>query len=245
MLERGYNFYRRLWRLFQSGDPRWHSTLPLDWHFRRGMDYFNALEISEVRTLVDVGANEGQFLLPAVKYLAPERAIAIEMQPSAADQLRRLAPANVSIYQCAVGAAPGQATCLPSVFSQASSLLPLRPEASDLYAIDLHQTAPYAVPMRTLDEICEEAGIDAVDLLKLDVQGYELEVLRGAGRVLQRTRDLIVEVEFVPIYEGGPLFPVILQELSDRGFRLSQIYGQCRSKDGTLLHADAFFRGER
>jgi FkbM family methyltransferase len=234
-----------LWRLYRAGDQRWRTTLPLDEEFRRGMDYFDALGISRVRTLVDVGANEGQFLFPALKYLAPQHSVAVEMLPDAAARLRSRAPASVAIYQCAAGAVSGQGSCRRSAYCQASSLLPIRPEASDLYGLDLHQTDPEPVPMLTLDDICEDAGIESVDLLKLDVQGYELEVLRGAGRILERTRDIIVEVEFVPIYDGGPLFPAVWQDLCGRGFRLSQLFGQWRSPEGILLHADAYFKSQR
>ncbi len=53
------------------------------------MSYFSALGISRIRTLVDVGANEGQFLFPALKFLTPKRALAVEMLPDLAGNLKK------------------------------------------------------------------------------------------------------------------------------------------------------------
>ncbi len=229
---------RRFWQARRAHGPA------DDPDFRSGLEYFSALGITSVGTLVDVGANEGQFLFPALRFLAPKRALAVEMLPELAQQLERRVPAGVTVYSCAVGAAAGQAPCLRSAYSPASSLLPLVPEASQLYNKNLRQTASEIVAIRTLDDICSEAGFEEIDLLKIDVQGYEMEVLRGAGRMLKSTWRIIIEVEFVPVYQGAPLFPTVYQELQKQGFVLSQIFGQCRSQEGVLLHADALFQAQ-
>lgn len=234
----------RRWLLWAAGDGRWGSRLASDPEFRAGMDYFRALEVSKVRTLVDVGANQGQFLFPALKYLTPQRALAVEMLPDFAVLLASHVPENVKVYNCAAGCGRGRGRFLRSAFTPASSLLELVPEASALYGKDLHQDDLGAVDIRSLDELCAEAGLDSIDLLKIDVQGYELEVLRGARKILRRTKQIIVEVGFVPVYRGGPLFPAVWQELDSQGFTLSRLFGQCRSQNDVLLHADALFNAK-
>lgn len=229
------------WLLWKAGDARWRSTCASDPEFRLGMNYFRALGIAEVRTLVDVGANDGQFLLPALRYFTPDKALVAEMLPDLASRLASRVPENVRVYSCAVGSGRGRKPSLRSAFSPASSLLELLPQASQLYDRDLKQSHVGTVDIRTLDDLCMQAGLDSIDLLKIDVQGYELEVLRGARQVLKHTRQIIIEVEFVPIYRGGPLFPEVWDELESQGFVLSQLFGQCRSRDGVLLHADALF----
>ena len=59
--------------------------------------------------------------------------------------------------------------------------------------------------MRTLDEIAEKVGLTTVDLLKIDAQGYELEILRGAEALLPHVMTLLFEVTFYRQYEGGAL----------------------------------------
>jgi hypothetical protein len=82
--------------------------------------------------------------------------------------------------------------------------------------------------MTTLDAWSDDAGISAIDVLKLDTQGSELGVLRGARRRLRTARALEVEVEFNPIYQGQPLFGDVDRFLRRRGFLLWRL--------GNLVH---------
>lgn len=66
-----------------------------------------------------------------------------------------------------------------------------------------------------LDDV---AGLGEVDLLKLDVQGAELDVLRGAARTLEDVLVIHTEVEFLPLYKNQPLFADVDHELRARGF---------------------------
>jgi FkbM family methyltransferase len=76
------------------------------------------------------------------------------------------------------------------------------------------------VETETLAGWAERSGLERVDVVKLDVQGAELAVLRGAGGLLDRVRALDLEVEFNPIYRGQPLFGEIDAFLRERGFVL-------------------------
>ncbi len=73
------------------------------------------------------------------------------------------------------------------------------------------------MPTRRLDDVPEAAG---ADFLKLDVQGGELAILRGAGQVLQSVLVVHTEVQFVPFYQDQPLFAELDQELRRAGFYL-------------------------
>ena len=198
------------------------------------------------RMIVDVGANEGQFLFPALEYFRPPRSLSIEMLEDLASRLRedpRLATGGQHVVLCcAVGDRVETRTCLRSVFSPASSLLPINPQANEWYDMDLHQHPHGTVPVRTLDDICAEYQIDSIDVLKIDVQGYEEPVIRGAERILRRTANLIIEVEFVPVYEGQALAGEVESALRARGFRPKCYLSEYRAKTGELLHADALFQ---
>jgi len=80
------------------------------------------------------------------------------------------------------------------------------------------------VPVQThrLDDIPEVAG---ASFLKLDVQGGELDVIRGATEVLKSALVVQTEVEFLPLYEGQPLFAEIDQAMRARGFVLHRLLG--------------------
>ena len=194
----------------------------------------------ECRTLVDVGANAGQFLYAALRYYKPQRIVAIEMLPDLAALLRR--DTRVEVVECAVGERAGHAAVLRSVHSEASSLRVLNPEASNWYGRDLMQFVCGQVPVRRLDDICAELGIDTVDLLKIDAQGFEDAVLRGATKTLAATRRIMIEVEYVPVYEGQALTGEIYKQVEAAGFEYVCNLTEYRSSEGTLLHADALFR---
>ncbi len=71
----------------------------------------------------------------------------------------------------------------------------------------------------TLEFMANTAGLGDIDYLKLDTQGSELEILMGGGETLNRTAVLSLEVEFVELYNGQPLFGDVVRELSCHGFR--------------------------
>ena len=75
----------------------------------------------------------------------------------------------------------------------------------------------FPVHTRRLDDIPEITGID---LLKIDVQGAELDAFRGAPRLLGEAVAVYTEVEFIPMYKGQPLFADVDAELRSRGFLL-------------------------
>jgi len=86
---------------------------------------------------------------------------------------------------------------------------------------NLHRVVKtYPVETRRLDDIAETAG---VDFLKIDVQGAELMVLRGAAERLKSALVVHTEVEFVPLYKDQPLFADIDAHLRSQGFLLHQI----------------------
>lgn len=74
--------------------------------------------------------------------------------------------------------------------------------------------------VRTLDEALAQAEIKSVDFIKLDTQGSELDILKGALRSLQGLFGIEVEVEFTPLYQGQPLFRDVDAFVDAHGFTL-------------------------
>ena len=198
--------------------------------------------VQRVDTLIDVGANEGQFLFAVLNHFSPRRVVTIEMLPDLAEQLKEKAPDNVQVVQCAVGREPGTGRICRSVFSPASSLLELAPEASDMYRMDLRQFDGGPVAVRTLDDIYRSSGLGHVELLKIDVQGYELNVIDGGLNTLANTDFVMIEANFVPVYRGGSTFSSVFQSLTGLGFHLKNVFdAHSSADDGILIHADALF----
>lgn len=113
------------------------------------------------------------------------------------------------------GARPGQDW---DYGNKSSSLLPPGPAMSSIPWLRFESTV--TVPVRTLDDICRELGIDRIDYVHLDVQGAELKVLAGGEEMLRSVRAIWLEVETVPLYDGQPLVQDVAAYLSSKSFRL-------------------------
>ena len=104
--------------------------------------------------------------------------------------------------------------------------------------------APIAesLPMRTLDSVVDERKMTGPILLKADVQGYELEVLRGANQTLQNTEVILLEVSTLPYNIGAPLFAEVVAFMAERRFL---VYDLChlhrRQSDDTAFQVDVLF----
>ncbi|TWU41304.1 2-O-methyltransferase NoeI [Novipirellula aureliae] len=85
----------------------------------------------------------------------------------------------------------------------------------------------------------------SIDLMKLDLQGYELEALRGAGSVLKQTKVIVAEVSFVEFYSGQPLFCQVSEYLRQHHFRLFYLSDVWLRPEGQITQADAMFVNEK
>jgi FkbM family methyltransferase len=97
------------------------------------------------------------------------------------------------------------------------------------------------MPMTTLDDLLQRTGIPAPDLLKLDVQGFEIEVLKGAQATLAASPLVLLEVSFWPYNIGAPLLHDVLQWMQRSGYRAYDVLDLSRRPDETLVQADILF----
>ena len=194
-------------------------------------------------TLIDVGASDGEFALSLAREYGLGRSLLVEPQPARADELRRkFAGADVAVAQTALSYEPGELPMDILAWDYSSSLLPVdRANAAVASQIDLSVRETIRVPVTTLDSLCESAGMQRTDLLKIDVQGAEMLVLRGAGRMLANTRFILIEVSFKPYYVGGATFDQVYGHLQQCGFRLLGLSEGFRDAAGELVEGDALF----
>ncbi|RPF47029.1 FkbM family methyltransferase [Thermodesulfitimonas autotrophica] len=98
------------------------------------------------------------------------------------------------------------------------------------------------VSAMTLDRLCQEYNTAGPYLLKIDVQGAELEVLKGAEKALQEAEYVILETSFFRFFHGGPEFNAVMKFMEERGFVPYDIWGlKYRPLDRALAQADVAF----
>jgi FkbM family methyltransferase len=103
-------------------------------------------------------------------------------------------------------------------------------------------TGKVLVKCDTLDNYCKKEGIETIDILKIDTQGFEIEVLKGASHLLKENKIKMIycEAYFQCQYKSQPLFQDILQYLSSYNYVLQDLYDPYYG-DNNLLWCDAIF----
>ena len=194
--------------------------------------------------MIDIGASSGEFTSNLGKICHIREALLIEPIPKRCEELRtRFADTDFKILCRAVGDKDAELQMEVLKWDYSSSILPvLRSDANVTGEIDLAVAETISTHLSTLDDICLNTGTTGpVDLLKIDVQGAEHLVLKGASRTLQEVRAVWVEVSFRPLYEGSARFEAIYDLCRAAGFALANIDEGFRGQDGELLQADALF----
>ena len=192
------------------------------------------------QTIVDVGAAEGTWSRMAAAIWPNAHVIGFEpnrANEAKLERARRELP-QFAYHLCFLGAEPGRVA-----YEE-------RGAQTSLYADAVGSTH---AEMRTLDD-CFEAGLfPQPQLLKLDVQGYELRVLEGGRRVLAGCEAVLAEVSFLRFHPEMPTADEVIAYLKEHGFVLYDTMGLLRlPADDTLAQMDVMFlradhrlRGER
>ncbi|MDQ2867328.1 MAG: FkbM family methyltransferase [Verrucomicrobiota bacterium] len=199
-----------------------------------------------IGTVVDVGANEGQFIRTAQALLPQRPILAFEPNPQHLESLRTLlaGTAGSEALNMACGREQSQMSLNVSEFSPASSLLPITPAIIGKFP-EAATARTISVEVARLDHIVKQrAQLPRPLLLKLDVQGFELEVLRGTTQVFPEVAAIVCEVTTVSFYEGQTAFGELCTFLREHGFRVVDLGEPVRGDDEEAMWFDIAFRNE-
>jgi FkbM family methyltransferase len=186
-----------------------------------GLSLFPPGHWRDLRYVVDVGANVGQWANALLHLVAPQKLIMIEPGPAsfATLQERFGKLPNVELHNLAIGGSDGVITLRVTRDSTGASVLPPSAAMRELIGSNWAVESEVDVSMRTLDTLL--AGLPEISLLKIDVQGYEREALSGATETLRKTKFVLIELNYMPQYVGGSWFGEIHELLTrDYGFVL-------------------------
>jgi FkbM family methyltransferase len=194
-------------------------------------------------TIVDVGANKGQFSVAAARRFPRAAIHAFEPVEGAFRQLKKnTAPyPNITAYQKALGSSFGPSLFYQNQFDQVSSALMIDP-ANHHPNYDQDAAHAVSVEMERLDAIESQLNLAPPLLLKLDVQGYEKQVLCGAAGCLSSIDYLVLELPFVRLYKDQPLFPEMHDFLSQLGFEVVAPLGFNEGAGQTIIEMDFLYR---
>ncbi len=192
--------------------------------------------------LVDIGAFKGEWTVDGLKTFPQARALMLEANEDRRPDLEALKaahPGRADFRIALLGPEDKQGV----IFNEYPNVPTGNSVLSDWRGSNVKKTARH---QQRLDDIAREAGATESLLIKLDVQGYELEVLKGAEDCLKRTEAILMEVSLIDMYQGNPLLHEVVAFMFQRGFVAYDI--SClmrRPLDGAMVQIDLIFVPEK
>lgn len=230
-------FDKRLIRKTATSLPHWLQDQLRDYYSASGLDFslrrlrqrgFQPAEI------VDCGAYEGHWARVAKRVFPKARVLMVEAQPAKRPFLERVRQQYGPSADFVIG-------LLGPERKEAVPFFEMETGSSVLWELGDAPRRQVMLPMRTLDDVLAEKNLRQVNFLKLDLQGYELEVLKGATETMNRAEVILSEVSFLPYNQSAPLFNEVVRFLAEKGFVLYDICALQRLSDQALFQADVLF----
>ena len=196
-----------------------------------------------IETVLDIGANTGQFAEWIRRVLPEAHIYSFEPIKKCYDKLiENMAEApNFHAFDYALGDTETDQDMHVNAFTPSSSLLPM----ANLHKRNFPYTAAEhveKVKIKRLDVVAEDLKLAGNLLIKTDVQGHEDKVIQGGQNVMSRAEVLIVKTSFKSLYVGQPMFEDVYDMLKQIGFRYIGALEQLSSPlDGSVLQADSVF----
>lgn len=185
----------------------------------------------------DVGANDGETVQEFIERFPSARVFAFEPYAACCEILDRKfrGQAAIQIQNIALGEDRGTSELNLYSGNRMNSLLRLDDGPGNVMGKSFTRAGSVKVRREALDFFCTDSGIDRIDVLKIDTQGYDLQVLKGARRLLEekRIKTILLEVNFVPMYKRQATFSELHEFLSSFGYRFVDFYNQVRPDDYT------------
>jgi FkbM family methyltransferase len=229
----------KLAAIFKSPNYR---TILLSHKVAAGVEHEQVLSGLDCRTVVDIGANRGQFALVSRRCFPTARVISFEPLPVPAAKFRTVFSddTQVTLHEAAIGPMSGNTAIHVSRRDDSSSLLPITATQAALFP-ETAEVATAVIRVATLREFISASDIQAPALLKLDVQGYELEALRGCEDLLGLFAYVYAECSFIELYSGQALADEVIDWLRERGFKLRGVHNMEYDRNGRAIQADFLF----
>jgi FkbM family methyltransferase len=167
--------------------------------------FFKEIVKSDSPVIFDVGAHQGESLAYFNSIFNNPKIFSFEPHPENYDILKDVAGGlNADAFQLAVGSENGVVDFFVQDITHLGGLLPVNNNSKDsLGYAEKAQNKTIKVECKTLDSIIEWLGLSKIDVLKIDVQGFEVGVLRGARNALDRVDIVMVEVSIFDFYQNN------------------------------------------
>lgn len=216
----------------------------LDIHrYRPARDESRLWKNLKIKTVLDIGANVGQFATNIREQLPEAQIYSFEPLKECYDSLVETfkTDSNFIAFNYALGEKEEEIEMYKSKYTPSSSLLQMSETHKNLFPHTKEHT-PEKIKVRILDEVTKELKLKDQILIKVDVQGFEEKVLNGGKNTFSKARAVILETSFAELYEGQPTFDMLYQKLHALGFDYNGSLQQKIDKETSkVISEDALF----
>lgn len=211
-------------------------------NYRFGINHFrdwNELLNTDKPLIIDVGANVGQTVKDIYKIFPKAKVISYEPAKKTFQSLMKVSTpkqGNFIPVNAGLGKVPDLLNLYTYDKSDLNSFLPINEFDN------FKETGSEKCQILTLDNEFNRLNIEYIDVLKIDTQGYELDVLKGAKKILEQKKIQLIycEVNFKEVYKGNPKMNELLSYLSDLDYSLVTIY-PCHIRSRRAVWAEMLF----
>lgn len=204
---------------------------------------YNWLKELDIRTVIDVGANVGQSALIFYGIFPQSFIYSFEPIKNCYEKLEENLKSfqNHKSFNLALGSKKEKSVIYLNEFNPSSSLLRMNELHKNVFPFTIN-TIEESIDVDTLDNIFHNIDLAKNILLKIDVQGFEKEVLLGGQEILKTICLIIIEISFLELYKGSANFTIVYNLLSKAGFEYIGSMNQYNNPlDGRPLQQDAIF----
>ena len=196
--------------------------------------------IGSLTTIIDVGANKGQFQKAAAYFYPHAKIFSFEPIPELYRELEKKNSPNIKNFNFAFGEEKTVLEFNKNKYSPSSSFLEVHQKNDNFPSTEVSKID---IEIDTLDNFFKEIEINSKSILKIDVQGFELKVLKGGISTIKNKIDyIIIESNFEELYEDQPDFTDLNLFLNQNNFYLKSLLDFNFGKRGNYIEADFLYK---
>lgn len=207
-----------------------------------GIEHEDVLKKIDCKTIVDIGANKGQFAIVA-RAIFPEAYIySFEPLSHPYEIFKKLflGDTKVKLFKFAVSDTSGETEIHLSKREDSSSLLPISDKQNEIFP-GTFEIGIEKISAKRLADVLRPSEIIQPALLKIDVQGFEMNVLKGSEEFLSSFKYIYSECSYVELYKGQVLFSEINNYLTRKGFLKKFECNTSYDTEGNIIQSDFLF----